>query len=108
MKTKEDYPKRYIHNHRNGYQVSKSINDTMYHFGTWDTLQEAQQVRNWLEEQNWPPNLSTQITYDRAESYRKRIREKMGEHEHEPKELLSGQHIRNSRMEFKRSNSTLV
>jgi len=104
----EERPNRYIYGKSGKYQIEKYVNTTRYCFGTWGSLQEARQVRDWFEEQNWPLNLSTNITYDRAESYRKKIREKMGEQEHEPKELLSGQHIRNSRMEFKRSNSTLV
>jgi len=44
----------YLHKDTGHYQVAKKINGKQYSFGTYDTLEEAKQVRDYFKELNWP------------------------------------------------------
>ncbi len=44
----------YLHKDTGKYQVAKKICGKQYSFGTYDSLEEAEQVRDYFKENNWP------------------------------------------------------
>ena len=46
---------RYIKKHRKKYYISKRIDGKDVYFGTFETLQEAREYRDFLEEHDWNP-----------------------------------------------------
>ena len=49
----KDKPNRYITKNGNGFQIQKRINGSLKYFGTYKTLEEAIEVRDKLESNNW-------------------------------------------------------
>ena len=46
----------YFHKDTGHYQVAKKINGNQYSFGTYDTLTEAINVRDYFKKEDWPIN----------------------------------------------------
>ena len=49
----KNFQNRYIYKHKDKYYLKKVVNKQSEHFGTFNTLEEAQQERDFLESLNW-------------------------------------------------------
>lgn len=49
----KNFQNRYIYKHKDKYYLKKVVNKQSEHFGTFNTLEEAQQERDYLESINW-------------------------------------------------------
>lgn len=46
----------YIHKWKKGYMIGKQVNDHYYYFGNYQSLEKAQNVRDYFVEHDWPIN----------------------------------------------------
>ena len=59
----KNFQNRYIYKHKDKYYLKKVVNKQPEHFGTFNTLEEARQERDFLESINWDyTNMDNGIT----------------------------------------------